>query len=458
MSAREEVLKFYRSVVTEDFIRSVQAGLGVSERGGVYCAAVVVWLMIFQRLNADRSLAAAIEEFRNDESGVRDVLVRPTLRSRARKASFSTGAYAQARNRVHQELVDQAADAINSAIAAAHRKTTHKGYRVYLIDGSTLQMAHTKANLEKYPQYENQYGKAHYPLVRVEIATDAITGVALRPSYGPYNGDEATNELALVEEILPRIPQGSVLIGDRYYGCARFASAAKRQGHDVICRVKDRDAKRYIGEPTTLSGEVAACWQARSNESDQVSGRFIWHTLRRRGFRSLHLVLFTTLSLPIDEVVEMYGLRWNVELDLRDVKSTMGLDFVKGKSPQIIAKEIVLGFTAYNLIRHVMAASAKSLKIEPRELSFSRFLKRIRSLGEVVLELGACQRSLAATEQLFMDVGYYKLPRRKTRRPTEPRKIWRRGRVSHMTASREEERRKLKEQFKTIKDPKVITS
>jgi hypothetical protein len=439
MAVMEDALRVYRRVVDENLSEALGAGVAISERRGIFSSAVVIWLMIFQRLNSDHSLAAAVEHLRSGE--LNELLEEGSLPARANRISSSTGGFSRARERISLEVVEKVADGINEALGKNHRKGTQGGKQVYVIDGSTLRVPYTQDNIEKYPQYQNQHGKAHFPLLRIGIATNALTGMVLRPSYGPYSGEHATNELTLAEELFGRIPRGSVIIADRFFGCSRFADLAKRAGHEVVTRVKEINAKKFIGTAASASGELAVEWKSRTGEYS-ASGRFIWHTVTRKGFRPSRLVLFTTSPLPRKEILKLYGLRWNVELDLRDIKSTLDMDMLYNKTPSMNEKEIVLGITAYNLIRHLVVAAATSLKVTPREISFSRVLKRIHAVGNA-----AFNSSVPITSNsgfiIHSDLRGLLLPKRKNTRPAEPRKVWQKGQVTFMTKTRDEERKKL---------------
>ena len=442
MGVMEDALKVYRRVVDENLREALGVGVVSSERRGIFSSAVVIWLMIYQRLSSDHSLAAAVEHLRSGE--LSELLEEGSLPARTSRISSSTGGFSRARERLSLEVIEKAADGINEALGRNHRKSARDGRQIYVIDGSTLRVPYTQDNIEKYPQYKNQHGKAHYPLLRIGIATNALTGVVLRPAYGPYSGEHATDELTLAEELFERIPPDSIIIGDRFFGCCRFADLANRAGHQVVVRVKEINAKKFVGTPKTSSGELSVEWESHRSRTGGVyssAGRFIWHTVKRKGFRPSKLVLFTTSPLPRKDIVELYGLRWNVELDLRDIKSTLDMDMLHSKTPAMNEKEIVLGFTAYNLIRHLVVAAAKSLKVTPREISFSRVLKRIHAVGTAASNLSN-RVPLNCGFTTHSDLKSLLLPKRSKQRPAEPRKVWQKGKVDFMIKSRDEERKK----------------
>jgi IS4 transposase len=86
-------------------------------------------------------------------------------------------------------------------------------------------------------------------------------------------------------------------------------------------------------------------------------------------------VLITTLLSPKDaskaELKSLYKSRWQIEVDFRNIKTTMGMETLSCKTPEMSEKEIWIYFLAYNLIRLLMAQSALLADIVPRQLSFN---------------------------------------------------------------------------------------
>jgi len=114
--------------------------------------------------------------------------------------------------------------------------------------------------------------------------------------------------------------------------------------------------------------------QQKPHWLDQDAFDELPETLRLREVRVGNKVLVSTL-LPPDQVSSqdlkvLYAQRWNVELDLRNIKTTLGLDRLPCKTPAMNEKQWYVGLLAYNLIRHLMLRSAKLTDILPRQLSF----------------------------------------------------------------------------------------
>jgi len=445
MRIEEAALKFYLTFVSEKLKSALLLHREVEERSGIFSSVVTVWLMIHQRISPDHSLAAALEKVQ--DGWIDSLLSERSIRVRGSRISNSTGGYSRARSKLSVEAAEIASDTINEALSETHSRQTWNGRRVFAIDGTTLRLSHTEDNCRNYPQYKNQHKEAHFPLLFLGIATDVVSGVALRPSFGAYSGEERTHEIALAEELMPRLPNGAIVIGDRFYGCARFVELALSHGHDALCRVKERDASKYIGKNPKGAGDVRTNWistRSRTGNHYSAEGRFVWHTKRKKGFRPQLFIYFTTLEHSLEDLAELYEERWNVETDIRDLKSTLGMEMLSAKSPEMIAKEVILGVCAYNLVRHLMKPIALQLRCSPRDLSFARVLKMVRSMADYRKPLGQLKRS-PLKRLLQGNLSFLKHPKRLKPRPAEPRKVWPKGESNsnYMRGSRDEERMKL---------------
>lgn len=89
--------------------------------------------------------------------------------------------------------------------------------------------------------------------------------------------------------------------------------------------------------------------------------REVYYYIIIPGFRTEQVSLITTLldqkTYPALEIVRLYGERWNAEVDLKHLKTTLGMDILRGKTPQMVRKEIYVFLLAYNLLRGLMWSS-----------------------------------------------------------------------------------------------------
>ena len=59
-------------------------------------------------------------------------------------------------------------------------------------------------------------------------------------------------------------------------------------------------------------------------------------------------------TYPEDDLSGLYRARWTAELDIRSIKTAMGLDMPRCKTPAMLRKEISACVLAYGLIRQTM--------------------------------------------------------------------------------------------------------
>ena len=149
--------------------------------------------------------------------------------------------------------------------------------------------------------------------------------------------------------------------------------------------------------------------------------------VQRPGYRAEDLVLVTTLLDPQEyskeEVADLYLERWNIELDLRSIKSVMQMDVLRCQTAAMVEKEIWMHLLAYNLIRKLMARAAVVHEKEPRDLSFKGALQALGSFRES-LQWARGQRRASLWKSLLKVIASYEVGNRPNR--VEPRAVKRR--------------------------------
>ena len=132
------------------------------------------------------------------------------------------------------------------------------------------------------------------------------------------------------------------------------------------------------------------------------------------------------MEITVDQILELYGQRWDVETDLRSLKQTLHLDMLRCQSPEMIAKELILTMTGYNLVRGVMNVAAEQNNLDPRRLSFSRSQDVVNAALPGLDAAPSPEEYQARLRRMIQRVACCKLPDRSKRRPA-PRKIWGHG-------------------------------
>ena len=142
-----------------------------------------------------------------------------------------------------------------------------------------------------------------------------------------------------------------------------------------------------------------------------------------RGKSKQWLYLFTTLPLPAQEVVALYGKRWNVETDLRSLKQTVRLQRLSVHSIEMMEKELLTAILAYNLVRAMMMLAARQAAVDPRQLSFTHAYHLVQIGITDVLGATTEAEQIARMQRILSMIGRCKLPKRSKRR-SYPRAVW----------------------------------
>ena len=151
--------------------------------------------------------------------------------------------------------------------------------------------------------------------------------------------------------------------------------------------------------------------------------------IKTLGFRTKEVIIVTTLLDPIaytkEDLADLYRQRWNNELDLRTIKSEMGMECLRCKTPELVRKEIWTHVLAYNLIRTIMAQAASQNGFLPRTISFKGALQTLEAFRPVISLIGINRSTRALLyQQLLNAIVLHRVADRPNR--FEPRRIKRR--------------------------------
>ncbi len=407
----------------------------------MYSPLVVLWLLVAQRLHGGASLEAAVIELLQGLPAsfwpqpckrIRD------WRARGKTPSSNTGAYNQARQALPLSIVEKSCDHIFEQLVAQMSPSVAAGsLRTFLLDGSSMRTAHTPLLCKTYPPGSNQHGESHWPLIRVVVAHDLQTGLAMRPEWGAMHGDQAVSEQALLERAIHRLPPHAVVIGDANFGVFSVAYAAVQRNHPVVLRLTAERARRLAGEALRDGIDRVLEWKPSEFERRAhpelpadacVQGRLLVRQVQPdNGGAAFLLALFTTLPSPVEEVFALYGKRWSIETDLRTLKSTLCLDQLTCSTPDMVAKEIEMGMAAYNLVRALIGFASQQSGVPPRGYSFTKVRLILQAFAPALANAPNQQAAQRILDQIMTCVQQSKLPRRKRKRPSYPREVWQRG-------------------------------
>jgi putative transposase len=440
----------FASVLPEQTIAKAFADADANfaqDEDDVYTPAVTLWAFLSQVLHFEalRSCAAAVAR----------VVVLLTALGKT-PCSDNTSAYCRARSKLPVAVLRRlTTDVAKGCERQLPPQWLWKGRHVKLVDGAVLTMPDSEDNQQAFPQPGSQAKGIGFPMMRVVMLFSLATAMVSGMASGPCKGKK-TGETALLRELFGDLEAGDILLGDRYY-CSYFMIAMLQAlGIDIVSRIHQRRHFDFRDGRHLGSGDHVVHWlkpqrpkwmdqESYDQIPDSIEVREVHVQVHEPGFRTKSLVVVTTLlnakTYTKDDIAELYHQRWLVELDIRSLKATMGMDELRCQSPEMVRREIWTCLLAYNLIRQTMLEAARKAKLSPRQLSFTAALQKIAA-GWVVLAIVDEAVVLLLSAVTHVHIANNKVGDRPNR--VEPRKVKRRPKPHPLlTEPRDQARAKL---------------
>jgi hypothetical protein len=323
-------------------------------------------------------LAQALQPDRSCQNIVNDAAVKRLI-NRLPKCSTNTGGYCKARQRLPLKMVSGMLRHTGRLIAAkAPDKWLWQGRRVRLVDGTTVTLPDTQANQNTYPQQSGQKPGLGYPICRIVGVTCLSSGAVLDAAMGSFKG-KGSGEQSLLRVLLDTFESGDVMLGDAFYGTYFLLAELRSRNVDALFEqhgARRRSTDFRCGKKLGVRDHLITLAKPKVRPQWMTAAQYevAPDTLVVRELEVGGRVLVTTLicpkTTPKTALKELYKRRWQVELDIRNIKTTLGMTTLSCKTPEMGEKEMWVYLLAYNLIRLIMAQSALMADVLPRTLSF----------------------------------------------------------------------------------------
>jgi hypothetical protein len=255
-------------------------------------------------------------------------------------------------------------------------------------------MPDTPALQKAFGQPSGQAPGCGFPVAKIVAMFCWASGAVLDAAVGPW----WSSELLLWRRLWYLLPPGDVVLGDRYYCSFGDLAGLRQRGVDGVFRLHQRRpadfryGQRLGREDRLVTWRRPLCPQRPRGMTvrqwrllpEELTVRLLRVHVNVAGFRSRVILVATTLldpvAYPAERIAALYRDRWTVELRLREIKTTLGMDVLRGHSPDVVSKEIYLHLLAYNLIRTLMWQAAAMHGRDLHRLSFAGTVDRLNAL------------------------------------------------------------------------------
>ena len=385
---------FFNSKLSAEAIRQACKAIKYSFRSRIYTPAVTIWMFIGQVLSVDHSC--------------RDAIARLNVWRVAQglpPCDSDTSAYCEARKRLPEELVLKLAlDTGQDCAKAASSGWLWMNRAVKIVDGFTVTMPDTAENQQAYPQSTSQKPGVGFPIIRAVMIFSLAVGAVVNVALGKFVG-KLSGETSLLRKLMDSILPGEVLLADCFFATYWLFASAWANDFDLVVKAHHRrnvDFRRGIklgpldqiisyAKPTQRPYWMTP--EEYAAAPDYIFVRHLRYQVHQKGFRTRTIVIATTLlnsvAYTAESIAQLYRRRWQVEIDIRSLKTHMQMEHLRCKSPSMVRKEIYCHMLAYNLVRQAIAESATIFNMKPSQLSFTGAKQALNSFLLAVAAKGS---------------------------------------------------------------------
>ncbi|MDX8390752.1 MAG: IS4 family transposase [Mariprofundaceae bacterium] len=306
--------------------------------------------------------------------------------------SSSTAAYCKARKKLELSTLESIHQHLSDQLKIKTNPDCLNGRRIIVVDGTGISMPDTEENQKIWPQQSGQKPGCSFPQATICACFNLHNGALL--SYEV--GNKKSHELPMLRKQWNIFKADDIFLGDKGFCSYYDQSNLKDRGVDSIITLARRtpvvetEAIKTLGE-----NDLLIHWKKpkRNNNSsysqadlealpEKLLLRQIKVIVNKPGFRCTSFYIITTLldskAYPASEIAEVYFQRWDVELFFRDIKTTMDMDILRCKTPEMVRKEILMHLIVYNCIRALIAEAAKTTVLKTRRISFKGSVQALR--------------------------------------------------------------------------------
>ena len=347
--------------------------------------------------------------------------------------SEEDGAYCRAKARLpFSEFPKALGASAQAADQMAPALSLLQGRSVKVADGSTFTASDTPKNRQAYPPLQTP--EPNFPMLRAVVLFSLLSGAILNLAIGNLHVAELPMLYSLFSQLVPN----DILIGDRGFGNFVLLALLRqfKPGVDFIGRSARRvDGRRRLKR--LGSDDWLVTWKASVNPSLWLP-KAIWHALPKtltlrivrgscyvKGFRVRRVTLVTTLldadRYPAHEILQAYLRRWRLEMCLNDLKTTLQMEMLRSRSPEMLHKELYAHLIAHNLIRCTMAQAASAYEVALERISFKGSLDALRQFTQAMSQARSKKKRAQLWATLLQTLAADLVPERPGRR--EPRAV-----------------------------------
>jgi hypothetical protein len=385
----------FQELLKSETIEDILKEMGVKYKSRIYNPIVIIWSFLSQVLDPDHSCQNAV-------SRIISYLASEGLKT----PSENTSAYCQARKKLPENLFKKLLEiSAKDNEEKVSKKHLWHGRCVKSIDGSTVSMPDSLKNQEAYPQHGSQKKGCGFPLAKIGVLFSYASGSVVGIVIDIFK----THDIKLARKLTDYLDPGDILLGDRAFCSYIDIYLWQKKGIDAVMRLhqgrlqKGKKRPKYtVDPPFKKKKKTRKCpsdrlilWEKPRCKPKDISRedfdslpkdlvlREVHCYICIPGFRTKEVIVVTTLidavEYPSSDILDLDDSRWQAEVNLRNIKTTLGMDILSCQSPEMVRKEIYVYLLAYNLLRSIMYDAGNTFDRQPIRLSLQATRQHLRN-------------------------------------------------------------------------------
>lgn len=363
------------------------------QRKRVFTSEVTFWAWMSQVLGCNSSCSHAVSAVQSWR-----------LKAKLPAISSKTTAYCNARLRLPLAFIDTVSRQVLSVLNTRVRtKDLWHGFIVKSVDGSSTQLMDTGKNQKEFPQPTNQKKHCGFPVMKFLGLLNHCTGAWEK--HLTAHPDE--HDARTMKKLISHLTERCLLLADRAFCSFEIILRLRNQGVESVMRLHQMRAKGFtlrkgkrIGPNERLVTWVKPKKKTAHSElsdeewdalEDRIQMRLIACFYEDRNSEKKRMILPTTLldtrTYDWIEIINLYATRWEIELRLRDLKTTMKMEALNVQTPEMAKKSLAMALLGYNLVKAVSQETSQSEGVELKLISFKGVLDWISSTTSLFHEI-----------------------------------------------------------------------
>lgn len=370
------IQKLNITINDETFINQQKDGKKSFSRDRVFTFQVLIcFLMTNLQKGLQREIAAFVEAIQSEGGSIPEV---------------SKAAFCKARHKVKPTVFEELSKVILNEFYDSSEEQQWHGYRILGVDGSTAELPNSDEIREKYGVFKYRKDGKAICMGRTLMMYDTLNNMTLKGSLGKIEESEASMLWKILQGDV-ELKKNDLLVFDRYFASHLLMFYLYERGVKFCFRMK-KDWWKVV-ERFYKSGKDSQVLVLKLPPKDTREAKRLGITRTKMKVRLVRVeldsgeteVLLTNLcsekAYSVEDISELYGLRWPVEDGYKTFKHKVCIENFSGKSDKAVLQDFYVKLFIMNLTAAAVRPINEALKKPTVKVKHIRQVNMIEAIA-----------------------------------------------------------------------------